>query len=350
MSIARSVRGRALPALLSVLLLAVAGCAGAGGTPSPAAASPSGSIAAAASASPTLAPAPTFPLSLTDDAGTAVTLTAVPHRVVSLTPAATETAFALGDGSRIVGVVQDVTPYPAAVKSLPVVATYQGADIEKIVGLRPDLVLAGGADFNKPSDIAKLRSLGIPVLVVSAKDVPGVLADVALEATALGESARGAELAASMQARMDAITAAASASGPKPRVFYELDATNQLFGPAPDSFVTGLITAGGGDPITSGQAGVYSISLEKLVAADPQVIVLGDADYGATAAQVAKRPGWEGMSAVKDGAIRPVDDTVVTRPGPRLPDGLRDLALAIHPDLQLPSAAPAPTWTSPSTP
>jgi iron complex transport system substrate-binding protein len=76
--------------------------------------------------------------------------------------------------------------------------------------------------------------------------------------------------------------------------------------------------------------------VERLVAADPEVIVLGDAAYGTTPEAVAKRPGWEGMTAVRTGAIRPVDDILVTRPGPRLADGLAALALAIDPKLQLP--------------
>ena len=102
-----------------------------------------------------------------------------------------------------------------------------------------------------------------------------------------------------------------------------------------------MITLAGGEPITTGSPTVFSIPLETLVAADPEVIVLGDAAYGATADQVAARPGWGGMTAVKAGAIRPVDDVVVTRPGPRLVEGLRALALAIDPEASLPPA-PSP--------
>jgi iron complex transport system substrate-binding protein len=82
--------------------------------------------------------------------------------------------------------------------------------------------------------------------------------------------------------------------------------------------------------------------VEKLIAADPEVIILGDSAYGVTAAAVAKRAGWAGLTAVKQGAIRPIDDIPVTRPGPRLVDGLRLLVAAIHPELALPSAAPNP--------
>jgi hypothetical protein len=97
-----------------------------------------------------------------------------------------------------------------------------------------------------------------------------------------------------------------------------------------------------GRPITTGSATNFAISLEKLIAADPELILLGDAAYGVTADQVAARPGWKVMTAVENGAIRPVNDLIVTRPGPRLVQGLRELALAIHPDLVLPSAAPIP--------
>ena len=82
------------------------------------------------------------------------------------------------------------------------------------------------------------------------------------------------------------------------------------------------------------------MSTEALVAADPQIILLGDGAYGVTADAVAARPGWNVLTAVKDGAITPVDDIVVTRPGPRLVDGLLALTKAVHPDAVLPSLAP----------
>ena len=125
-------------------------------------------------------------------------------------------------------------------------------------------------------------------------------------------------------------------------MFYELDASNGYFGPAPDYFGTEMIEIAGGDPLTSGTDGVYQIEPEKILEFDPQVVLLGDAAYGVTPEQVAARPGWDVLTAVKDNAIRPIDDVIVTRPGPRLGDGLRALALAIHPDLVLAGAsAPA---------
>jgi iron complex transport system substrate-binding protein len=344
-------RGRAIPvALLASLALLVGACA-ASVTP-PASTGPSPTTASVPAETATPAPSSTatpaaaaFPLTLTDDEGTAVTIPARPRRIVSLTPATTEILFAVGAGPRVVATT-DFDDYPPQAMSLPHVATFQGVDVEKIVGLEADLVVAGGNNFNSPDAIAKLRSLGIPVLVVYAPDVAGVLADVELVATAAGEAAAGSSLAAGMRAGIDAVAEAVAASGAaRPRVFYELDATKEIYGPADGSFVVEMIGLAGGTAITTGSRTVFSIPLENLVTADPDVIVLGDAAYGVTAEQVAARPGWGGMTAVKAGAIRPVDDVVVTRPGPRLAEGLRALALAIHPDASLPpvtTASPAP--------
>ena len=86
---------------------------------------------------------------------------------------------------------------------------------------------------------------------------------------------------------------------------------------------------------------MYQIQEEQILAFDPEVILLGDAAYGVTPEQVAKRPGWDKLTAVKNGDVRPIDDVVVTRPGPRLGEGIEALAMAIHPDLVLPSASSA---------
>jgi iron complex transport system substrate-binding protein len=101
-----------------------------------------------------------------------------------------------------------------------------------------------------------------------------------------------------------------------------------------------MIELAGGDPITTGSTSSFSISLERLIDADPELILLGDAAYGVTPDLVSARPGWAVMTAVRDGRITPVDDIVITRPGPRLVEGLRQLAAAIHPDVVLPSPVP----------
>jgi iron complex transport system substrate-binding protein len=346
--------------LAATLVASVAACSAAsGGSPVPATSAPTAAppVTAAPTAAqttpatpvPTTAPtpsaAPAFPLTLADDEGTSVTIAARPERIVSLTPAVTETLFALGAGDRLIANT-DFDDHPAEVRDLPHVASYTGVDVEKVVGLEPDLVIAGGNGFNPPEAIAKLRSVGIPVVVVYADSVDGILRDIELVGSAVGSGPAASALTAWMREGIDAVAAAAAAgtaSVGAPRVFYELDATNEIYGPAPGSFIAAMIALAGGDPITTGDPAVFAIPLETLVAADPQVIVLGDAAYGTTPEAVAQRPGWAAMTAVRDGAVRPVDDTIVTRPGPRIVEGLRALALAIDPTLQLPAVGSPPT-------
>ncbi len=334
---AHDARSVAAVALLAALLAACSTGPASSPAPSPTAA-PTATAAAAATPAPT--PVAAFPLTLVDDEGTSVTIPSRPERIVSLTPATTEILFAIGAGPRVVATT-DFDDYPPEAVALPDVASYQGVDVEKIVGLEADLVVAGGNGFNSPDALRKLRGLGIPVVVVYAPDVAGVLRDIKLVATAAGEPAAGAAMTAQMEAEIGALgDALAAASGTPPRVFYELDATKEIFGPADDSFLAEMITLAGGDPITTGSPTVFSIPLETLLAANPQVVVLGDAAYGVTPEIVAARPGWGGMAAVASGDVRPVNDVVVTRPGPRLVEGLRALALAIDPAASLP---PAPT-------
>jgi iron complex transport system substrate-binding protein len=169
------------------------------------------------------------------------------------------------------------------------------------------------------------------VLVVYAPDVETVFADIALTGAAVGRSDEAARLIATMD-RAFAEVAAATAGRPTPRVFYEISDYEGYYTAADDSFLAEMIVLAGGDPITTGSATDFQISQETLLTADPELILLGDAAYGVTAEAVAARPGWNVMTAVRNGAIKPIDDIVVTRPGPRLAEGLLLLVIAIHPD------------------
>ncbi|HXS70524.1 MAG TPA: helical backbone metal receptor [Patescibacteria group bacterium] len=329
-------------ALLSVLLAAILGACSSGSASSPAAsvpvvAAPSGSEAAA---SPTPSPTPAFPVTVTDDEGTSVELAAEPKKIVSLTPATTEILFALGAGDRIVA-TDDGSDHPEQAVALPDVATFSSVDVEKVVALSPDLVVAGGLGFTPAESITKLRDLKIPVVVIYAPSVEGVLKDIELLGTATGTSADAASITSAMRADMDAVAAAVATKSPKPRVFYDVgydDTTGAIYAPADDSFLAEMVTMAGGDAITSGDPNTYEIPLEKLIEKDPQLIVLGtNPFYSPTPDAVAKRRGWDAFSAVRSGAIKPVNDIEITRPGPRLPMGLRTLAAAIWPDVTLPS-------------
>jgi len=330
-------------ALLAVLFIAVGCNAGAAAPPwTPG----TGTAAPFLTAAPTPTPEPTappaFPVTVTDDEGTAVTIQSEPQKIVSLTPATTETLFAIGAGSRVVGKVEDVANFPPDASSIPVVATFSGVDVEKIVSAGADLVVSGGAGLSQGPAVEQLRRADIPVVVSYPTTIDQAIAGFRTIGQAVGAADAGNKRADDTKARLDDLAAAVANVTHKPRVFYEIDNTNGIFTPPASSIYGEMFRLAGADPI-SGDAS-YSISLEDLVAADPEVILLGDAAYGVKAEDVAKRPGWGDMTAVKEGNIFPIDDITVTRPGPRLVDGLEALIQAIQPQLVGASAVP----TSPS--
>jgi iron complex transport system substrate-binding protein len=325
-SFIREARGLLLSLALALTLI---GCA-----TSPTSSGPLSSTTPSESVAASEAPAPDFPVTVTDDEGTDVEIAARPERIVSLTPATTEILFAIGAGDRVIATT-DADDYPPEAVPLPDVASFGSVDLEQIVALEADLVIAGGNEFTPSDAIRSLRDLEIPVVVIYAPTVDAVAADVELIGQAIGSADEAGDVAEEMRTEIDALTAAV-ADMARPRVFYEIDATTAIYGPADDSYLAEMIELAGGEPITTGSAISFEIPLEQLVAADPEVIILGDAAFGTTAEQVAARPAWGEMTAVHNGAVRVADDKLITRPGPRLPLGLRSLILAIHPEASLP--------------
>jgi cobalamin transport system substrate-binding protein len=288
------------------------------------------------SPTPTGPPAPvtSYPLTLTDDAGREVTIAADPERIVSLAPSNTEIVCALASCEQLVGVT-DFDDYPPQVADVEKVVVFAQVDVEKVVAADPDLVLAAGNELTSSAVIDQLSGLGLPVLVLYPESLDEVYADIELIGEALDAQAGSADLVASMRQRVEVVDAAV-ASAERPRTFYEVSIfEGRIYTAGEGSFIASLIDIAGGEAIT-GDAQSTSIELEELVAADPQLILLGDAAYDPTVTpeSVAARQGWDEMTAVRDGQVRPMlDDVLVTRPGPRIVDGLEALAHAIHPEL-----------------
>lgn len=286
---------------------------------------------------PTATPIPTPTpkvITLTDDAGRTVEITRTPQRIISLAPSNTEILFALGLGNKIVGVT-DFCDYPEEAKAIEKVGGLE-PNMEKIVALKPDLVLAIGGSPAQVEKALEIEKLGLTVLVLEPADIEGIIANIELVGKATGAEKEASELVAEMHKRLNNIMAKTKAAKSKPKVFFELDATDpsKPYTPGPGSFIDALITLAGGSNIgASAKMQWAQLSTEEIIAQDPEVIVLGDANYGVTAEMVKARPGWSVITAVKNGAIYPIDDVLVSRPGPRIMDGLEALAKIIHPEL-----------------
>ena len=272
------------------------------------------------------------PAEVTDDAGRVVHLDAVPTRIVSHVPSITETLFALGLGDRIVG-VSDHCNYPAEVADKAKVGGYYTPSIEQIAALDPDLVLTDGY----AEDIGQLDSLGIPYIVVDPPDIDGLLRDIELLGEATGSQDKAAEIVSDFEDRVEAVVAAVSGAS-KPRVFYVFDATDltKPWTAGPGSFVDALITLAAGENIAGEAQGAWiQFSMEEIVNSDPEVILVDSTHGTATVApaDLAENALWQGLSGVSSGRMGVIDGDLVNRPGPRLVEGLEQIAEIIHPEL-----------------
>jgi iron complex transport system substrate-binding protein len=271
-------------------------------------------------------------ITVIDDHNTRVVLHGVPQRIIALAPNVTEILYALGAGSRVVGVSQD-SDYPPAAAHKPVVLTYSGgASLEKIVALRPDVLIAAGIDA---SYLPKLRTLHLPIMVLDPHTIGGILHDITIAGIATGTTGAARALVHRLQARIANVARRVRRASARPRVYYEYDfdkAGGWTYGRG--SFGDAVITMAGGYNVGRAGAGLYpQLSSEQIIGLDPQVIVLADAAYGVSPKSVRARPGFDAIGAVRLNHIYPFDDTLVSRPGPRIVDGLEQLARLLHPEV-----------------
>ena len=291
--------------------------------------------AAPAALEPTSASA-VAPVTVTDGLNRSVTLAAgAAQRVVSLAPSNTEILFAVGAGSQLVG-LDEFSHHPAEALVLRAVGGSMGNyNAEAIVSLKPDLVLA--AEINPPELVENLAGLGLTVYFLpNPTDIEGVYANLLTVAQLTGHTAEAETLVASLRQRVQAVQDKIAPLSYAPVVFYELDATdpNAPYTTGPGTFMHLLIGMAGGINAASGAPSAWAqFSSEELLVQNPQVILLGDAAYGVTVEAVQSRPGWEALDAVQNRRVYPFNDDLVSRPGPRLVDGLEELARLLHPEV-----------------
>jgi iron complex transport system substrate-binding protein len=309
-------RRRFLPFVLCLLAgLLVAGCAPARTTAQGAGAVVSG-----------------FPLTVEDDAGRAVTLTAPPRRILSLSPAHTETLFALGAGDRVVA-VDNYADFPAEVEGLPRVNCWPSPSAEQIAALDPDLVLVltEGPDF-----LTRMDALDIPALKIFPRDLEQTLARIELLGRIVERSDAAGDLTEEMRRRIEEVRARVAAA-PAPRVLFELDASDPArpYAAGGTGFYSHLLeVAGGANIFRDLRVEAAQVSGEEILLRDPEVILLGNSNSPIQPQQpdqVKRRPGWNILSAVKAGRIHTVNSDRITRPGPRLVEGLEEIADLLHP-------------------
>lgn len=266
-----------------------------------------------------------YPLTLTDATGTEVTFEAAPSKIVSLAPSETESLFALGLDEQIVG-VSDNDDYPEAAKSKPKMGGFE-LNTEAIVAAQPDIVFV--ADVTDDATVESLRGLGLNVF----KFNPDTLEDVMGDMTAYGEitdrQAEAKDVTDKMRADIEKVrTAAASIDESDRKTVYLEFSPGWTVGKG--EFMDELLGTSGAINAAAATTGWSEVDAEAIIKANPDVILYSQLSVDPQT--IKDRSGWATIAAVENDRLFAIDDNLVSRPGPRLSEGLIEVFDAIYPD------------------
>lgn len=281
---------------------------------------------------------------VTDETGRRVTIPDHPERVVSLAPSITETLYALGLGGSLVGDT-DYCDFPPEAKLKPHVGAVLNPSLEKIVALKPDLVL-GSVEANRRETVDQLERLGIPLYGVTAHSLDDTLRTIRDLGDVMGQEARAQAMVASLTQRIEAVERRA-AGQPRPKVLF-VTWYRPLITAGPHTFVADVIRRAGGVSIADDLTGDWPrLSLEQVLARDPDVILFPKSEsFSPGLNEIARLPGWKDLRAVKQRRIYFVSEAIV-HPSPRLVDALEEVAGILHPTSARTEAASPPSRREP---
>jgi len=263
-----------------------------------------------------------------DDLGRTVSLPVPVKRVVSLAPNLTEIVFAVGGGDRLVGRTS-YCDYPPEAKSVQVVGDTGTPNLERIIAVKPQVVLVSTSSQLEVFT-QQLQNQNIAVFVTDPHDLEGIFRSIDQIGEMLGEKEQAAQLVQKLRDRTNAVAAAVKQKQPV-KVFYQVSA-EPLYTIGREAFVTDLIRRAGGVSVTAEVPGAWpKYSAESALAAKPEAIILPTGG-SMGAANSAVTDALRQSPAALAGRVYKINDDHLARPGPRIVDGLEEMARALHPD------------------
>lgn len=270
-----------------------------------------------------------FPFHLVDATQEAVSFSAYPKRIISLAPSITECLFSLHLDTEIIGVTT-YCDYPQEARKKPKVGSLLTLDTEKIFALKPDLVLAT-MEGNRAAEVYRLRRLGLKVFVLSpVKKLDHVYRDLRIMGRLTGREEDAKGVISTVQLKIRETEQALENINKRPLCFLQLG-YNPLVTAGHSTLVHNLIQLAGGENLASEKKGYVHYSLEEVVARDPAVILM----IGMGETLQGYRSLWDKfpqLTARKTGKILDINPDLVDRSSPRIADGLRSMAEALHPE------------------
>lgn len=273
-----------------------------------------------------------FPLTITGDLNREVTITKQPERIISLSPANTEILFALGLGEKVVGIT-NVCNYPSQTKEKEKIGDYNNPNLEKIIELEPDLILASHG--NPTELIDQLEELNYTVVGLNPKNIDDVISSITMVGKITGNVKEAARLTEEMEERIEAVLSKTSSlvENNKPRVLYVVW-YKPLWTAGSGTFIDELIQKDGGINIAGDIAGWPQMNLETVIEKNPQVIIIGYSEDQPELIQAVRNESTlDQTDAFKNNQIHTIDTDIVSRTGPRIVDALEEIAKIIHPEL-----------------
>lgn len=266
-----------------------------------------------------------YPVTIKDSFNKEVTLEQEPKKIISVAPNITEIIYKLGAEDKLAGRT-DYCDYPEEVKSVESIGTLRKPDIEKIIGLEPDLVIAS-THFDE-ENAAKLEDAGIKVIgLYEENDVNGVYTMIETLGKALNKQQEAAKTVEEMKASIDKVTAAVSGLE-KPSVYYVVGyGEGGDFSAPENTFIGQLIKLAGGKNIVP-ESDNWSFSLEALLEANPDIIVVRTGEKE----NFMSTEGYKELTAVKEGRVYEIDNNLLDRQGYRNAEGVLKLAEIFHPE------------------
>jgi len=278
-----------------------------------------------------------FPVTVTDATKSKITIKKEPKRIVSLMPSNTEILYALNKGKDVVGVT-DYDNYPTSVSKIAKVSDKNTLtpNVEKIISLKPDLVLAHQSSLSTAGDAFKqLKAAGITVYVVKDAEtfdsVYGTILDIG---KVTGKVKEANSVVNKMKTSLKKIQDKVSKSKVHPSVYVEISGPPETYTAGNGTFINEMINKIGAKNIASNQKGWIKYSEEAVIKANPDVIITTYGYYEKDLPKkVVARQNWGTIKAVKNKRVYDVNSDTTSRPGPRLVEGVEELAKAIYPEL-----------------
>jgi iron complex transport system substrate-binding protein len=269
----------------------------------------------------------TYPLTVKDDTGTSITFDKAPERITTLLPSETETIYAIGADNKLFG-VDTYSDYPAEAKAKPQIGD-MNLNMEALLATKPDVVFASSSLNQKAID--QIREHHIKVFANDPKTIDQVMTKIETVGLILDLQDNAKKVTDQMRAEKQSVIDAVK-NAPKKKVYLEFSPGWTV---GDGEFLNDLLLLAGGTNVAAGTKGWFEIDPEAIIKANPEAILYakGEAGMGSILDAIMKRSGWDQIDAIKNKQLFALESNPLVRVGPRLTQGLIEIAKAIHPDL-----------------